>query len=181
VTVQVAGAGEVALARMVELASGRWEAEAIEYSPGKGLFVRVGGPRAALDGLCGELEAKWDGEVGRLSEGEAERYWQQLHVTQWAEGADCLMKVPMTPSRLVAMEDAFGNYARHYGIGGAVGWIAFGESQRREVEERLAEVGLQGMVLGPAGGSRWAGPRRDEAIADAVKRVFDPEGRFQSL
>ncbi len=169
----------MAVERVVALASGRLEVEAIEYGAGA-VWVRIGAPGKALEALCGEVEGLWPGEVERLGGNEAGEFWRSLREMEWARKKDCLVKVPVTPSRVAGLEEAMGGCVRHYGVGGAVGWLAFGQGELGEVDAGLAALGLRGLLLG-AEGRRWIGKKRESEITGAVKRALDPVGRFPGV
>lgn len=162
--------------RMVELARGRLELDAIEYAPDLGLIIQIGAPQPALDSLCSDVMGRWPGEVTRWGAEEAAGYWRALTEMKWAQGGDRLVKIPVTPSRIARLESALMDFSRHYSAGGSALWIACDESQLDAVSEVLMREQLKGLVLG--GSRRWVGWWMDDSIVGAVKEALDPEGRF---
>lgn len=177
---------DVAVARIVTLSTGRWEAEAIEYAVGEeSIYLRIGAPPVALDILCAELAGKWPGEVKRLEEAESRAWWDGVREMSWADGMEMLVKVPVTPSKMGAVEKACEGLAgglRHYSSGGAVAWIATDRGGAGALDETLSQLGLRGLIVRSGQpGQRWLGRRWDDAITGAVKRALDPEGKFPEL
>lgn len=172
----------VAVERLAEIASSRWEADALDYQAGEGaLFLRLGGPGKALDLLAREIEIRWPGEVTRLAE---DAVWSEVREGRWGEGTQ-LAKVPVTPSRMVGLEEALASLAgvqSWYSSGGAVAWLSFEGRDRGALDGSLADCGLAGLtVRGEGGGSPWLGQRESGEILGALKNALDPEGKFPAI
>lgn len=176
----------VAVERLAEVACSRWEADALDYdAAGRSLWIRLGGPSAALDQLCREIDGRWAGEVRRVEESEAAGLWRSVTEAAWCEEGTLLAKVPVTPSRILALEERLEGLPegrRWYSAGGAVAWLTSGPEELPAVQEALVALGLPGLVLrGGVPGALWLGPRPAGAIEAAVKRALDPEARFPAL
>jgi len=169
----------VAMERLAEISSSRWEADALDYQGGEGaLFLRLGGPRKALDLLSQEIGNRWPGEVTRLENGAL---WTDVKEARWGAGTH-LAKVPVTPSKIVFLEEGLASLEgvqSWYSSGGAVAWLSFDGSDREALDRRLTDCGLAGLtVRGEGGGSPWLGQRESGKILGAVKNALDPEGKF---
>jgi len=88
-----------------------------------------------------------------------------------------LVKVPLTPKRIVPVETWQAASLRRYSSGGNVAWIATADSMQM-LDEGLSSLGLSGLVVfGPPGRAR-IGARTGEAFEQRVKTVFDPKQKF---
>ncbi len=155
-----------------------FDLEALDLvSPGT-LWVRVAGRRrsliaARLDRLRAFLQGK--GEVVD----EDATLWEEAREFRWVPSGWTLVKIPLTPSRVPALEHelASTDSLRRYSVGGNVGWVAWPgpPAALSDVLQRLELRGLQ--VLG-GGGPAFLGVRGPEAFAARVKRALDPVGRF---
>ncbi len=173
----------VAVARLAEIALSRWEADALEYDPsGKTIRVRLGGPGAALDQICEDIENRWPGEVER-SRGTAE--WMDLREARWAQG-EFLVKVPITlseVSQLAEWVDSCAGAVRCWcSSGGNVVWLSFERRSLDAVDKTLRGHSMAGLVFkGSGSNGPWLGERREDAILGAVKGALDPAGRFPKI
>jgi glycolate oxidase FAD binding subunit len=173
---------ETAVDRLVEIASSRWEADALDYEAKTGaLFVRLGGPGEALALLAKEVCARWPGECEQL---EDLSVWAGVREATWASGS-CLAKVALVPSLLVALEDRLAGLRtveRWYSSGCAVAWLSCEEAELGSLSRLLDELGLSGVLMrGPADGAPWLGRKQESGVAVAVKGALDPENRFPAI
>ena len=170
---------ETAVERIAEIASSRWEADALDYdAQTQRIHVRLGGPGKALQLLAAEIEGRWPGEV---QEGDQE-VWRVAREVEWAEG-ECLTKVALSPSRIAALDTQFGSRVqRWYSSGGAVGWLSYGKGEMEGVDATLQEHGLAGLELRAMGaGKVWRGQRGAAEIHARVKEALDPAGKFAAV
>ena len=172
-----------AVTRLAEVASSRWEADALDYDPsGKTIRMRLGGPGEALDQICEDIENRWPGEVERVR-GATE--WMDLREARWAQG-EFLVKVPIALSGVSSLADwvdGCGGAVRCWcSSGGNVAWLSFEGSALDAVDKKLRGDLMAGLIFkgrGPNG--PWLGERREDAILEAVKVALDPEGRFPEI
>ena len=171
-----------AVERLAEVSSSRWEADALDYEAGeRALFLRLGGPGKSLEPLSREIETRWPGEVERLADPAV---WTNVREARWS-GGSTLVKVPMVPSKIVALEErleSLEGVTSWYSSGGAVAWLALGESSREELDCVLDESGMSGLtVQGEGVASPWIGRRDSATVLSAVKAALDPENRFPDI
>jgi glycolate oxidase FAD binding subunit len=139
------------------------------------IMIRIGGLRDALRQrldrvrtLCGK---------GEVVEGEAElTLWREARELVWAPAGAAMVKVPVTPARIPALNEAVRDLPRRYSVGGNVAWIATTEASALDVV--LKAQGLSGLVLIGANGDPRIGKREANAFAERVKRAMDPQGKF---
>jgi hypothetical protein len=139
------------------------------------LQVRVGGLRDALRqrldrvrALCGK---------GEIIQGEAERMmWREARELAWAAPNDAVVKAPLTPARIPALDAALGNVPRRYSVGGNVAWIATDDVAALDVT--LKQMDLQGLIMLNTTGDPRIGQREANAFAARVRKALDPQGKF---
>ncbi len=171
-----------ALAAMHELNRSPLDVFALELQIPATLLVRLGGSAKALPGRLRRLsELLGRGEV-ILGEEEA-ALWEKLREFNWLPVSHTLLKVPVTPARIPALEARLeqGRARRRYSVGGNLAWVGW-PGEAGEIDAILRELDLSGLrVLGlPA--PPWVGVRPPgRAFARRVKRALDSEGRFLEL
>ncbi|HEY8488985.1 MAG TPA: FAD-linked oxidase C-terminal domain-containing protein [Thermaerobacter sp.] len=162
--------------------------------PGYVLLVRVAGPAAILPAWLDRVRAAVPG-AGRaeiLTGPEEEALWRGLRELAWTRSAQGgLLRLYGRPARLLALDDL---WRRHGGTvlytQAATGaWVLFPDpvepARRDGLRAVLAEQGIPALVWS---GDGWGGPPpaflvppEGTAVAQALKAVFDPGGRFPAL
>jgi glycolate oxidase FAD binding subunit len=181
---------EEALSALQRLAGLSLDLYALDLEPetlGVALLARLGGPPAAFPARLERLrrlvsEASAGEEI--LAGPEEAEFWRSRREFFWAPSAWDLIKIPLTPGRLVALDahlDEFGAL-RRYTAGANLAWVAWPGSPV-ELERILNEHELSGLVLASlaeAGLRRspLIGLRVGEPFARRVKAALDPEGKF---
>ncbi len=178
-----AGNLESAAKILVEAASSRFEFDALDVAPDEpGVLARLAGPVEALEDLTREVHARWPGEV--LSEQDAEGVWSALREFHWADSGSDLVKVALSPSRVVALGEvvrSLDGAKWHLSAGGNVAFIATTSTPQAAVlDQHLRKLDLSGVAL-RGDSPLWLGRRTQPAIIQAVKQALDPENRFPSL
>ncbi|MDW8153748.1 MAG: FAD-binding protein [Armatimonadota bacterium] len=164
---------------LVRLGMSRFELEVLDLDPSGVLWVRLGGLAESLEARIARLVA-FLGRPTEVLRGEEERrVWEDLREFSWVPAGHALVKVPVTPRRLVGLEErlARSGAPRRYSVGGTCAWVAW-PGELGLLHRTLVELGLAGLcVLGPPGRGmlgEWGG----EAFARRVKRALDPHGKF---
>jgi glycolate oxidase FAD binding subunit len=188
-----------ALERLVRLYGSQLDLDALDLIPkptGATLWVRLGGLAEALPARVARVQALAGGEPASAAEDTAA--WQAARELAWVPAGWVLVKVPLTPARIPALEAALAgpvpasgaaaawsifaptSILRHYSAGGQVAWVAL-PGAPGVLDGLLAGQGLAGLVLlGPPGQSRL-GARIGEVFARRVKTALDPAGRFPEV
>ena len=176
-TLRLPAADEAAKTRLLaEMGRGRWELDAVESLVGEPfVFTRLGAPHEAVGALAKELTERFGGAI--LGEEEAAAWWRDAAEFRWMHPAGAWGKFPLTPSE----GPAFANWVAaqpgaraRIGAAGNVGYVSWPGA------EAPAECPWRGVLL-RGKGPLWPGPRRDSAVAGAVKAALDPAGRFPGL
>jgi glycolate oxidase FAD binding subunit len=171
-----------ALVGMTELSRSPLDISALELQLSATLRVRLGGQSPALAGRLRRLGEMLGG--GEAITGEKETaLWQQLREFSWLPASHSLLKVPLIPARIPALEArlAQGGARRRYSVGGNLAWVGW-PGEIVEIDAILRALELSGLLVFGPPGSPWVGvPPTGAAFARRVKRVLDPQGKFPQL
>ena len=171
-----------AIDRLCFLCSQSWEVEAVELvpAPSPQLLVRFMGDEPALTAR-GEAVLAATGRGGHiLPVEEADDFWSGLASLRFGEPGMPLARVPLTPARIVSLEEALKKTeaCRHYGLAGNVAWVSGVQSP--ELHPLLQRESLTGMMIRGDGPHR-IGLRTSAAMEEKVKTAMDPTGKFPPL
>lgn len=176
---------EAAIRLLQEIPVARWEPRALDYDPESGCArVRLGGPAAALESIGREILARWPGRA--LAEDEAAAFWADARECAWAHADGALIKA-VFDARMIARARAAGSLPH----GGGARWrvssagdVSFFSippgTEPRALSEALRQLGIPALTLRGAGPLR-PGVAASSRIAQAVKRVMDPDDRFPGI
>jgi hypothetical protein len=111
---------------------------------------------------------------------EAAALWSGLASLRFGESGAPLARVPLTPGRIVSLEEALKRTGavRHYGLAGNAAWIAGVESE--DLHAILQRESLTGMMIRGDGPHR-IGMRTSGVMEEKVKAAMDPSGKFPPL
>ncbi len=171
-----------ALAAMNELNRSPLDIFALELQPPATLLLRLGGQSSALHGRLRRLNEILGGGTVMLGEEEAV-LWSQLRDFSWLPSSHSLLKVPVTPAIISALEARLdqGTSQRRYSVGGNLAWVGW-PGEVGDIDGILRELELSGLRVLGLSESPWVGvPPAGSAFAQRVKRALDTEGRFLSL
>lgn len=145
------------------------------------LVVRIGGLESSFPKRIQRLKALLNTEaMHELDPDEA--YWHGLREFTWVDEGDYLVKVPLTPAHLPAL-DAFlhgRGTPRRYTVGANLAWISWA-GRLDDLHQALTDQQLQGLVvLGSSGWTRL-GMTKPSVLAQRVKQALDPQGRWLEL
>lgn len=141
------------------------------------VWLRLGGLATALDERVAALGA----QVGQsdLLTGEADvDFWRDAANLTWLPANAALVKVPVTPGRIPALEEALpADAPRRYSVGGNLLWLGW-EQPVNELDGLLSARGLSGLVLRGQTEQPWPGRRPAGPFLQRVKAALDPDGKF---
>jgi glycolate oxidase FAD binding subunit len=176
-----------ALEALLSLARAPLELQASELlteeSPGAphaaaSLLVRLGGKPEALPARLQRLQALLGGSE-LLSDLEEAELWQAAGEFTWLPQGWRLVKVPLTPARLLDFDSRLQPFGalRRYSAGAALAWVGW-PAEISELGALLYACHLSGLVvLGPAERVRL-GVQPGAAFERRVKQALDPVGKF---
>lgn len=142
------------------------------------IWMRLGGLAAALPARLDRLtEAVGAGRT--LQEADEEQIWRLVRELAWTPPDWSLLKVPLTPGRISALETALTGMKvlRRYSSGGQVAWLAFPQAPRH-FEDLLLANNLVGLALFGAQGRPQLGEMPGKSFLQRVKKALDPAYRF---
>lgn len=165
-------------ARMLTAGAGaRWELDALDAATEENtIYARLGGPPAALEPLAAEVLGRFPGRT--LAEAEAAAHWRVVAEFGWAHPGGGLAKFALTPLQVPDFRAWLRAQAGARGWvsgGGNVGYVSLPAGAAMPAAAQWPGVVLRG------DGPRWLGPRREFAVARAVKAALDPQGRYPIL
>ena len=139
------------------------------------LWVRLAGLRSALPGRIDRVRSTIGG--GEVLDDD-QTVWQDVRELKWLPAGWSLIKVPVTPKRIAALDRALPPAAvRRYIGGGQAAWIALAD-RPETLDPLLIAQGLSGLVLIGATDRLRLGLRTGESFEQRVKNALDPQGRF---
>lgn len=172
-----------ALEMLIHLTQQPLELFALDLAPraeGAYLLVRLGGSPDSVPERAKNLRRFLGSEGVRIHELDDEAHiWQQELEFAWAPTDHSLVKVPLTPRRLPALNDrlATAGALRHYSVGANLAWIAW-PGEVSKLDEILRSLDLSGLLLRGPSHAPQLGVSPGEAFARRVKQALDPHGVF---
>lgn len=184
-------AAGVALLR--RLATTRFDLEALDLHAGgsveeggaAALYVRLGGPASVLPQRL-ELLRAWLGgpliDAPVIDATDEPHFWRSGAAFAWLPTGCFLVKVPVTPAQIEGLDSlaAAAGAARRYSSGGNLAWIAW-PRQLDSLDAHLAALGLGGLVILGKASTPFLGVRSGESLAQRLKLVLDPHGKFRAV
>jgi glycolate oxidase FAD binding subunit len=218
------GGLDAAVAALRRLLAGPTEVDALELEPPGRLWLRIAGRRQALaprleralriaagaPGANASREEERESSPPRsaaarsVDDGEAEAHWRSMRELTWVPAGWTLVKVPLQPGRIAALDGALGRAGEAgsiagvgggagdlpaqgsppravYAAGGQQAWVAWpGARPVEELDRTLEGLGLCGLVVRGEAGRRRLGRRPAEAALDRARLALDPHGRFRA-
>lgn len=166
------------------VASSGMDAHALDLAPGGpqcyAVWTRLAGLPDSLDDRLARLSTLLGrGQIARDEQEAA--LWEDVTEFRWSPRPWNLVKIPLTPRRIPALEAALlaldPGALRRYSGGGQVAWVST-VAAPAALDPVLARLQLSGLVImGPKSPVRL-GARPDEPFERRVKAALDPAGRF---
>jgi len=181
-----------ALMDVMRLLTSSLELHALDLEPaetnhGWKLWVRLGGLAEALpariERVRGFLFPPGGGATAADVIADDDAIWQEITELDWVPPDCALVKIPLTPRRIPALEARLQGVAarRRYSAGGNVAWLAWpiaGDAWAADLDRLLTDLDLSGLpFLGPPGAGRL-GVDSGAPLARRVKQALDPHARF---
>lgn len=172
-----------ALACVQKLNRSKFDINGLDFAPGQtgwNVWVRLGGLATALDARMTELGRLTGGGERLAGEAEAEQ-WQSANRFAWLPADAALVKIPVTPGRVAALEEVLpADAPRRYSVGGNLLWLGW-QPPAAALDALLAERELSGLRLRGDGEQPWLGKRPGGAFVERVKTALDPDNRFGAI
>jgi glycolate oxidase FAD binding subunit len=171
-----------ALHMMTRLAVSPVELTCLDLEPPSRLWLRLAGLPESLPQRVARLRSL-DGAWTQIAEQDEECIWRDFREFAWAPPEHALVKIPLVPGKIPALERALANLTapvpRRYSVGGNVAWIAWpSELQGQRLEELLETLALGAVPLTGMWPRTLLGRNPGQGFAQRLIRVFDPQGKF---
>ena len=178
---------ESAVAAMRRLLRGPSEVDALDLEPPGRLWIRLAGRESALRPRLERALAIAAGEPNAapaqvVAVDEAESHWRAMRELAWAPTGWALVKVPLQPGRIAAVEAALAGAkpVTRYTAAGQQALVAWPPGRAlAELNASLEDLGLSGLVVRGRCDRRRLGRRAAEAAIERARRALDPHGRFR--
>jgi glycolate oxidase FAD binding subunit len=172
-----------ALAALLRVYAAPLDVDALDLWPAPDgqveLWVRLGGPQAVLAARAERILALIGAGEALSGPAEAEP-WRALRELTWVPPGWGLVKVPLTPGRLLALDRQLPAEAlRRYCAAGNLAWIAAPDPYG--LGPVLTALGLAGLVVLGAPGRPRLGVHPGAPFEQRIKAALDPHGKFPNL
>lgn len=150
----------------------------LDIDPPGTLWIRLGGRTQTLQNRLHRVFKML--RKGDLLEGAQENaYWEAVREFDWVPPDSSLVKIALTPSRILAVERSMESTdaVRRYSAGGQIGWLGW-PGDLSALESILGSLGLSGLVIWGSGESGVVAERARDIFAQRIKQAMDPQGRF---
>lgn len=170
-----------ALELLTALQRARLDLEALDLLPPSTLCLRIGGFSEAMPERVDALRRVFAGQVEVLDGDDDARVWREAREFAWADGAETLVRVPITPAVVARFDAAIADLdaRRRYTVAGNLALVATGATPAR-VDAVLTPLGLTGQLLRGASARPFLGVPIANPVDARLRAVMDPEGRFSA-
>jgi glycolate oxidase FAD binding subunit len=171
-----------ALQTLARLVSSAMELFALDLEPDGeqfNLLVRLGGAQQTLSERQARLQNQAGGDCEPLDEAQDAAVWHERREFGWLPVGSTLVKIPLTPSRVAALENFLSRHAarRIYSVAANVAWVGW-PGPVQVLDHFLQGVGLTGLVLMGNSEHISLGARRQEVFAKRLQQALDPLSKF---
>jgi glycolate oxidase FAD binding subunit len=177
-----------ALQALTRLGAATLELFALDLDPGEAgctLLLRLGGLPETMVGrqerLRDALAAAGAAPLELVTlEGTPEaKFWRSRREFSWLEPGQTLVKVPLTPRRLLGLDEqlAAQGAQRRYSSGANLAWVGW-PGPIEPLHRLLQAQGLSGLAVLGRVEQPLLGVRVGDTFAQRVKKALDPEGKF---
>jgi hypothetical protein len=152
----------------------------LPHAEGAHLRVRLGGKPASFAERMQRVQQLLESDRFSLLEGESEtELWRAETEFSWVPADHSLVKVPLTPRRLLALDTglAAAGALRHYSAGANQAWVAW-PGEIPALDALLTSLELSGLLLRGAAHKPQLGVHLGDGFARRVKQALDPQGIF---
>ncbi len=168
---------KTALEMMLKLAGSSFDLECLDIF-GSSLLIRIGGVSEALQARLENIQ-KFVSINGNVTRDDA-NIWREAREFLWAKPNAALVKIPITPSKILNLETKLDGHGRtRYISSGNLCWLAWSESLEK-LDSILLELGLSGLVLRGDSPRVLVGKQVGGALLERVLNTFDPERKFHA-
>ncbi len=166
-----------ALELMLKLAGSSFDLECLDIF-GSSLIVRIGGVPEAFNARFEDIQ-KFVGLEGQVTH-EDIHIWHEASEFLWLKPNAALVKIPITPSKILHLEAKLGQHGRtRYISSGNLAWLEWTDSLE-QLDAILLELGLSALVLRGNTTRALLGKQVGGVLLERVRDTFDPERKFHA-
>ncbi len=174
-----------AIAIQTQLSRSPIDLAAIDLTPEGSLWLRIEGEQQSLETTTARIQSLL--QQGEISAGlttieNASGVWNPLDDGSFAPSADRLVRVPLAPTQLLAIDTSLEELCvsrRRYSVAGNLVWIAWPASRPiQQLDECLRHHQLGGTILRGEAPRCRIGLRPNTSMMKRVKTALDPDNRF---
>jgi len=157
---------------------------AIDLASEGTMWLRIEGEEASLDTTTSRIQRLLEQGKMRASASIVDNdaaIWQPLEDGSFASAEDRLIRVPITPSRLLVVDASLQELSvrRRYSVAGNIVWIVWPASRPiQQLDESLRHLRVGGTVLTGVVPKFRLGLRPSTSMAHRVKLAVDPHEKF---
>ncbi len=142
------------------------------------LATRIGGSPDLLPAQLNRLRDMLPESTCKDGDADA-NYWSDVAEFEWVEEKAALIKVPITPNRISAIDSvlASSDIKRRYTVAGNTLWISWSDSIDK-LDGLLKSNKLSGVIVRGTVPAPMIGLNTKSAFADRVKAAMDPDNKF---
>jgi len=185
-----------ALQAMIQISLAPLQIEALDLLPPIGtdaagseprqymLLIRLGGDSQAIEKHAFRVDQTIGKVAERVGGDEEAQVWSDAREFRWRTPDQILVKVPITPKRIVNLESEFGKVElrRRYSVAGNVAWLAVAVDQVVVLDQILKRNSLAGLtILGKIDSPHRLGLDVSPVFLSRVKQALDPLNKFGEL
>ncbi len=168
---------QTALTVMLKLANSSFDLECLDVL-GTSVLIRIGGVPEALDTRLENIQ-KFAGIDGIITRDD-KNIWRGASELLWVKPDAALIKIPITPSKISALELKLeGHGQTRYISSGNLCWLAWTDSLEK-LDAILLALGLSGLVLRGNTTRVLIGKQTGGVLLERVLNTFDPERKFRA-
>lgn len=166
-----------ALEALYRLATSHFEFYALDLAPPSTLVLRIGGFAEALPARLNNLRNFLGQPKAQPLENEAQ-YWQRLGNLDSLGDSQHLVKVPLSPKCIPALEARVAHLPRRYLSAGNLLYVATNDLP--SLDSALQSQGLSGLVLSGIVDSPLIGVQSQQVFGSKIMEALDSERKFSA-
>ncbi len=157
------------------------EASCLDLVDSHTVAVRLGGMAAARNARIESTRKLLQGQVEVVDDDT--EYWREAGEFRWLPADHSLVKIPITPSLIPALEQSWnelGAGPRRYSVGGHVLWLSWPQGQPwTKLDQVLKAEGRTAVVVLGTCDEPLRGARAGGVFAERLAQIFDPRHAFR--
>jgi glycolate oxidase FAD binding subunit len=168
---------KTALETMQKLAGSSFDLECLDIF-GSSVMIRIGGVVDALEARFENIQ-RFLGVEGQVTRDDAD-IWRDAREFLWVKPNAALIKIPITASRIPALEAKILEHGRsRYTSSANLAWLEWTDALEN-LDLILLELGLSGLVLRGNTPRVLLGKQLGGVLLERVLNAFDPERKFNA-